>query len=252
MDLKCHNSFGQHMRFIKKVTLSSTSPWEQRPLFVPFVRCVAVHINNAVVVVCNEESHWSVLVLLNDGRIFLCILPTSGVDRPKFCEKCDKKEDGVEDEEEDPVAPTQVEAAQWDVDEGQHQRQPQSSREDPRQQALRFELWSGKEEESCWQNRRGVTHLLILWLTWTSDCVLIICTRHPKPTPNSMSVGIWVKEAVTKSVRFHTDKLVLLETNKDTENDASEAGRYRHLWVPLLGNGDVREAICQRDGQGFK
>lgn len=46
------------------------------------------------------------------------------------------------------------------------------------------------------QNRRNVTQLLPLWLTWTSDCVLIICTRHPKPTPNSMSVGLWVKEVV--------------------------------------------------------
>lgn len=66
-------------------------------------------------------------VLFNHGRIFLCISPTSDVDLPKFCEQCDKKEGSVEDEEKDPVAPVQVEAAQWDGDEGQHQRQSQSS-----------------------------------------------------------------------------------------------------------------------------
>lgn len=85
-------------------------------------------------------------VLLNHGSNFLCISPTSDVDLPKFCEQCDKKEGGIEDEEKDPVAPIQVEAAQWDGDEGQHQRQSQSSCEDPRQQALCFKLWRRKDE----------------------------------------------------------------------------------------------------------
>lgn len=67
------------------------------------------------------------------------------MDLPELCEKCDEKKGGVEDEEEDAVAPTQVEAAQWDGDEGQHQRQAQSSCEDPRQQALCLELRSAKE-----------------------------------------------------------------------------------------------------------
>lgn len=70
----------------------------------------------------------------------------SVVDLPKFCEKCDKKEGGVEDEEEHPVPLAQVEAAQRDGDERQDQRQSQSSCEDPRQQALRFKLRSGKGE----------------------------------------------------------------------------------------------------------
>lgn len=39
------------------------------------------------------------------------------------------------------------------------------------------------------------THLLVLGLTCTSVCVLIICTRHPRPTPNSMSAGTAVKVA---------------------------------------------------------
>lgn len=68
------------------------------------------------------------------------------MDLPKFCEECDKKKGTVEDEEKDPVSPTQVEAAQWDGDEGQDQRQAQSSREDPRQHALCLELRSTKEE----------------------------------------------------------------------------------------------------------
>lgn len=67
------------------------------------------------------------------------------MDLPKFCEKCNKKKSTIEDEEKDPVSPTQVEAAQRDGDEGEHQRQAQGSCEDPRQQALYFELRSAKK-----------------------------------------------------------------------------------------------------------
>lgn len=34
---------------------------------------------------------------------------------------------------------------------------------------------------------------------------------------------------------------------KDTENDASKAGRYGHPWVTLPGDGDVRKAVWKRD-----
>lgn len=68
------------------------------------------------------------------------------MDLPKFCEKCDKKKDTVEEEEKDPISPTQVEVSQWDDDEGQHQRESQGSCEDPRQQALCFELRCAKGE----------------------------------------------------------------------------------------------------------
>lgn len=44
------------------------------------------------------------------------------------------------------------------------------------------------------------TRPLILWLTCTSVCVWIICTRHPKPTPNSMSAGTGVKVAAGRMI----------------------------------------------------
>lgn len=62
------------------------------------------------------------------------------VDCAKLCEKCNEKEDAVEDEEKDPVGPTQVEPAQWDNDEGQGQRQTQRPCKNPRQQTLQFKL----------------------------------------------------------------------------------------------------------------
>lgn len=62
------------------------------------------------------------------------------VDRAELCEQRDDEEYGVEDEEKDPVGPTQVEPAQWNNDEGQDQRQTQRSCEDPRQQTLNFKL----------------------------------------------------------------------------------------------------------------
>ena len=45
------------------------------------------------------------------------------LDLAKLCEKCNEKENGVEDEEKDPIGPTQVEPAQWNNNEGQDQRQ---------------------------------------------------------------------------------------------------------------------------------
>lgn len=90
------------------------------------------------------------------------------MDRPELCEESDEEEGGVEDEEEDPVAPAQVEAAQRDGDEGQDQGQPQSSREDPRQQALCFKLRRGRGVERTvpLQNRPPQhARLLILRLT---------------------------------------------------------------------------------------
>lgn len=65
------------------------------------------------------------------------------VDLSKLCEQRDDKEDDVEEEEKDPVGPTQVEAAQWNDDERQDQRQTQSSCENPRQQTLQFKLHIG-------------------------------------------------------------------------------------------------------------
>lgn len=81
-------------------------------------------------------------------------------------------------------------------------------------------------------------------ITCILECVLTICTRHPKPTPNSMSEGNTVKEAVDEHVHklsFYSNKHIL--KNKDTENDASKAGRYGHPWVTLSGNGDVRKTV---------
>lgn len=58
------------------------------------------------------------------------------VDLAKLCEQCNDKKDGVEDEEEDPVRPTQVELAKRNDDEGQDHRQTQRSCKNPRQQTL--------------------------------------------------------------------------------------------------------------------
>lgn len=58
------------------------------------------------------------------------------VDLAELSKQCDDKEDGIEQEEKDPVGPTQVEAAQWNNDEGQDQRQTQRSNKNPRQQTL--------------------------------------------------------------------------------------------------------------------
>lgn len=49
----------------------------------------------------------------------------------------------------------------------------------------------------------------------------------------------------TKSL-FYTCMIgVVLQShkNKDTENDASKAGRYSHPWVTLPSDGDVRKAV---------
>lgn len=35
--------------------------------------------------------------------------------------------------------------------------------------------------------------------------------------------------------------------HKDTENDASKAGRYGHAGVALSGNGDVRKAVWEEN-----
>lgn len=68
------------------------------------------------------------------------------VDCAKLCEKCNEKEDAVEDEEKDPVGLTQVEPAQWDDDEGQGQRQAQRPCKNPRQQTLQFKLRSRRRQ----------------------------------------------------------------------------------------------------------
>lgn len=70
------------------------------------------------------------------------------VDLAKLCEHCNDKEDGIEDEEKDPVGPTQVEAAHRNNDEGQNQRQTQRYCENPRQQSLWFKLRRRKRQRS--------------------------------------------------------------------------------------------------------
>lgn len=75
-------------------------------------------------------------VVLHYGRQSLLV----EVDCAKLREKRNEKEDAVEDEEKDPVGPTQVEPAQRDNDEGQGQRQTQRPCENPRQQTLQFKL----------------------------------------------------------------------------------------------------------------
>jgi len=56
----------------------------------------------------------------------------SGVYLAKLCEKCNDKEDDIEDEEKDPIGPTQVEVPERDHDKRQDQRQTQRSCENPR------------------------------------------------------------------------------------------------------------------------
>ena len=97
--------------------------------------------------------------------------------------------------------------------------------------------------------------LFFCMFTSISECVLSICTRHPKPTPNSMSEGNAVKDADISSQFFFSTcpKLFFCWHNcwyiykeKDTENDASKAGGYCHSWVTLSGDGDVRKAIWNK------
>ncbi len=71
----------------------------------------------------------------------------------KLCEQRNKKEGEVEDEEEEPVGPTQVEPAQRNNDEGQDQRQTQRSCKNPCQQTLRFKL--EEEEETKMRHVHG-------------------------------------------------------------------------------------------------
>lgn len=90
------------------------------------------------------------------------------VDHAKLCEKCNDKERGVEDEEKDPVGPTQVEPAQWDNDEGQDQRQTQRSYKNPRQQTLRFKLGRRKRQKIMFTGSKTIavsttTMSLYLW-----------------------------------------------------------------------------------------
>lgn len=69
-----------------------------------------------------------------------------------------------------------------------------------------------------------------------------------------MSEGHTVKGAVVNSnviiiIYMFISKFLTntpLYENKDTENDASKAGRYGHSWVTLSGNGDVRKTVCER------
>lgn len=134
----------------------------------------------------------------------------SYVELAKLSEKCNQKEGAVEDEEKDPVGPSHMEAVQWDRDEGQDQGQTQRSREDPHQQTLHFKLTRNKRRQNIMfkcsktaaalttTNPSLATPVNMFWnITCTSECVLSICTRHPSPTPKTMSEGSTVKDAHT-------------------------------------------------------
>lgn len=64
----------------------------------------------------------------------------------KLCKKCNDKEDDIEDEEKDAIGPTQVEAAEWNDDKGQDQRQTQRSCKNPCQQTFWFNLRRNKNK----------------------------------------------------------------------------------------------------------
>lgn len=185
---------------------------------------------------------------------FISDRPQSGlcsVNLSKFCKQGNDKKDSIEEDEKAPIRPTQVEPAQWNDDEGQNQRQTQRSHQNPRQQTLVFKLEEKRTNDAS--GSRFPIYTVFLCkdqsvfekFTCTSEFVLSICTRHPKPTPSSMSEGNWVKGDVN-SYRFVHDFYRLFYI-KDTENDASKTGRYCHPWVTLPSDGDIRKAIWKRD-----
>lgn len=171
------------------------------------------------------------------------------MDRSKLRKQSNDKEDDIEQEQKDPVAPTQVKATQWNRDEGHDQRQTQRPGENPRQQTLLFKLRI-KEEMGCVTavytvSQRNNTFIVCDW----EDYLHIIMrfnhlhqaaqTHAKQHIWRTYSQGLFLKKPFLQTL--------LCSETKDTENDASKAGRYGHSWVTLSGYGDVRKTVWKRN-----